>query len=51
VQFGSLDALRSATLDELDALAWLPGDVASRLYDHLQAPSHPRPAKEGAHDE
>jgi excinuclease ABC subunit C len=50
-QFGSLNALRQATLDELDALAWLPGDVATRLYDHLQAPSSPRPAKAGASDE
>jgi len=47
-QFGSLDALRSATLDELEALAWLPSDVATRLYDHLQAPSRPRLAKESS---
>jgi excinuclease ABC subunit C len=44
--FGSLNALRQATLDELDALAWLPRDVAARLYDHLQAPTAPRPAKD-----
>jgi excinuclease ABC subunit C len=50
-QFGSLNALRQATFDELDALAWLPSDVATRLYDHLQAPSSPRPAKAGASDE
>jgi excinuclease ABC subunit C len=50
-QFGSLNALRQATLDELDALAWLPSEVATRLYDHLQAPSSPRPAKAGASDE
>ncbi len=43
--FGSLDALRHATLDELEALAWLPGDVARRLYDHLQAPAQPKPTK------
>jgi len=48
--FGSLDALRQATLDELEALAWLPGDVARRLYDHLRAPSPPKPAK-GSDDE
>jgi excinuclease ABC subunit C len=48
--FGSLNALRQATLDELDALAWLPSDVASRLYDHLRAPSAPRPTK-GSDDE
>jgi excinuclease ABC subunit C len=44
--FGSLNALRQATLDELDALAWLPSDVAAKLYDHLQAPTAPRPAKD-----
>jgi excinuclease ABC subunit C len=50
-QFGSLDALRHATLDELDALAWLPRDVARNIYDHLQAPGEPRPTKGSAHDE
>jgi excinuclease ABC subunit C len=50
-QFGSLNALRQATFDEFDALAWLPSDVAMRLYDHLQAPSSPRPTKAGASDE
>jgi excinuclease ABC subunit C len=49
-QFGSLDALRHATLDEFEALAWLPDDVAGRLYDHLQGPGQPRPAK-GSDDE
>jgi excinuclease ABC subunit C len=44
--FGSLNALRQATLDELDALAWLPSDVAVRLYDHLRAPTAPRPTKD-----
>jgi len=48
--FGSLGALRQATLDELEALAWLPGDVARRLYDQLRAPSQPKPAK-GSDDE
>jgi excinuclease ABC subunit C len=43
--FGSLDALRHASLDELSALAWLPSDVATRLYDHLQAPAQPKPTK------
>jgi excinuclease ABC subunit C len=50
-QFGSLDALRQATLDELDALAWLPSDVATRLYDHLQGPGQPRPQKGNDNDE
>ena len=49
-QFGSLDAIRQATLEELDALNWLPGGVATRLYDHLQAPTPPRPTK-GSDDE
>jgi excinuclease ABC subunit C len=48
--FGSLDALRQATLDQFEALAWLPGDVARRLYDHLQAPAQPKPTK-GSDDE
>jgi len=48
--YGSLNALRQATLDELDALAWLPSDVATRLYDHLRAPAVPRPTK-GSQDE
>jgi excinuclease ABC subunit C len=48
--FGSLNALRQATLEELRALTWLPDDVATRLYDHLQAPSAPRPTK-GNRDE
>jgi excinuclease ABC subunit C len=48
--FGSLDALRQASLEELDALAWLPSDVARRLYDHLRAPSQPKPTK-GSDDE
>jgi excinuclease ABC subunit C len=50
-QFGSLDALRQATFDELDALAWLPSDVATRLYDHLQGPGQPRPEKGSDNDE
>jgi excinuclease ABC subunit C len=48
--FGSLNALRQATRDELDALGWLPSDVATRLYDHLRAPTAPRPTK-GSDDE
>jgi excinuclease ABC subunit C len=50
-QFGSLDALRGATLDELEALAWLPDDVAARLYDHLRAPALARPGPGGVDDE
>ncbi|MGA7833596.1 MAG: excinuclease ABC subunit UvrC [Acidimicrobiales bacterium] len=48
--FGSLNALRQATIDELSALPWLPSDVAQRLYDHLRAPTAPRPMK-GSDDE
>jgi excinuclease ABC subunit C len=44
--FGSLNALRQATFDELRALSWLPEEVATRLYDHLRAPSAPRPTKD-----
>ena len=51
VQFGSLDALRHATLGELEALAWLPSEVAGRLYDHLQAPHPSQPTKGGMDDE
>lgn len=51
VQFGSLDAIRGATREELAALPWLPVDVANRLYDHLRAPSAPRPRKASADDE
>jgi excinuclease ABC subunit C len=49
--FGSLDALRRATREDLAALTWLPEDVATRLYDHLQAPRAPRPTKGSADDE
>jgi excinuclease ABC subunit C len=48
--FGGLDGLRRATFEELDALAWLPHDVAKRLYDHLQGPSAPRLEKGGDND-
>ena len=38
---GSLDNVRAATLDELQALPWLPAEVAQNLYDHVRAPSAP----------
>ena len=50
-QFGSLDALRHATYEELDALAWLPSEVARSIYDHLQAPGLPKPKKGSPDDE
>ena len=43
--FGSLEVLRRATVGEIEALTWLPSEVARSLYDHLQAPSEPRPTK------
>ncbi|MHB1208580.1 MAG: excinuclease ABC subunit UvrC [Acidimicrobiales bacterium] len=49
--FGSLEALRGASLDDLEALTWLPEQVARSLYDHLQAPSEPRPTKGSVDDE
>jgi len=41
-QFGSMNALRQASLEELHAIAWLPSEVAKNLYDHLQGPTSPR---------
>lgn len=49
-QFGSLSALRQASLEELHAIAWLPNDVAENLYDHLQGPTAPKLYK-GDNDE
>ena len=50
-EFGSLDAVRRATIDELAAVTWLPSDVATRLYDHLRAPSAPKLTKGGQRNE
>lgn len=50
-EFGSVDALRRASLDELRTLKWLPAELAQTLYDHLQAPSAPRLTKGGVRDE
>lgn len=49
--FGSLEVLRRATWGEIEALTWLPNGVARSLYDHLQAPSEPRPTKGSVDDE
>ncbi len=49
-EFGSLEAIRYQTLDQLLALAWLPDDVARSLYDHLRAPRVRRPSKETTDD-
>ena len=34
-ELGSVTAVRSASLEELEALPWLPSTVAGALYDHL----------------
>jgi excinuclease ABC subunit C len=46
--YGTLRALRAASLDDLLALAWLPDTVARAVYDHLHtvAPAR-RPAPVG----
>jgi excinuclease ABC subunit C len=51
LEFGSLDALRHATFEELVAKPWLPENVARNIYDHLRAPSEPKPTKGSSHDE
>ena len=43
--FGSLDGLRAASWEELNGLAWLPTEVARRLYDRMSGPSAPRLSK------
>ena len=51
-EFGSLKAIRAATVDDLLALSWLPNDVAKSLYDHLHQEHQPRLVKrEGLHDD
>jgi excinuclease ABC subunit C len=50
-EFGSLDALRHATFEDLASLTWLPEPVARNIYDHVRAPSEPKPAKGGGEDE
>src|ERR1019366_6583504 len=51
LQMGSLENLRSATIDELRAFAWLPDDVAQNIYDRLRAPSAPRLSKGSRSDD
>jgi excinuclease ABC subunit C len=45
--YGTLKALRAASLDELLALPWLPDAVARAAYDHLHtvAPGRATPAR------
>jgi excinuclease ABC subunit C len=42
-ELGGVRAVQAASLDELLALAWLPGSVARAVYDHLHGGA-PRPA-------
>ena len=49
-EFGSLDALRQATLRISKDWPGCPSEWQG-IYDHLQAPSEPRPAKGSAGDE
>lgn len=44
--FGSIEGLRRASREELQGLAWLPNDVALRLYDHVSGPGAPRLSKD-----
>jgi excinuclease ABC subunit C len=41
-EFGTLRALRAASLEELKELSWLPDTVAGAVYDHLHAVAAPR---------
>jgi len=44
--FGTLRVLRAASLEDLEALAWLPDSVAGAVYAHLHSPA-PRPRVPG----
>ena len=50
LEVGSLQNLRSATMQELYALEWLPNVVAQNIYDRLRAPTAPQLSK-GARDD
>jgi excinuclease ABC subunit C len=43
-ELGGVNAIKRATLEELKALAWLPDQVATAIYEQLHAP----PAKGAA---
>jgi excinuclease ABC subunit C len=49
-EFGSLDAIRGASVAELHERGKIPEAVARSLYDHLQGPMRPKPEKGGALD-
>ncbi len=50
-ELGGLRGVRSATLDELLGLSWLPDEVARRVYDQCARPLHNRPeAAQSGHD-
>jgi len=51
LEMGSLEALRSATLEELRQLAWLPDAVAQSIYDRVRAPGAPRLEKGSVDDD
>jgi excinuclease ABC subunit C len=44
-ELGSVRAARTATLEDLQALAWLPDAVARALYEHLHAVRSPSSAR------
>jgi excinuclease ABC subunit C len=50
LEMGSLDNLRQATLEELNARSWLPAEVAKSIYDHLRAPAEPKLRRERDND-
>lgn len=37
-EFGSMKRVKAATLEELEAVPWLPDEVAKELWDHLHRP-------------
>ncbi|MDE0802711.1 MAG: excinuclease ABC subunit UvrC [Acidimicrobiales bacterium] len=37
-ELGSVKKVKAATIDELQALSWLPDDVAQNLWDHVHRP-------------
>ena len=43
--FGSVAALRKASLDDLEELSWLPESVAGDLYEHLHSPASGAPKR------
>lgn len=51
-EFGSLKSIRTASREDLEALSWLPNEIAHSLYDHLHQEFQPNLIKrEGLHDD